>query len=75
MPVRRRTDKRRDALDEDSILWLQGSDRSWFQFASLEERLACWEAHGDAAIATWDRQENTNPTMVLGHGGRLVSDH
>ncbi len=61
MPVRRRSDKRREALDEDTILWLQGSDRSWFQFAPYEERLACWKTHGDTNIATWDLRDASNP--------------
>lgn len=64
MPVRRRNDKRRDAVDEDTLMWLHGSDRSWFQFASFEERKACWEAHGDPSVAMWDMKENTNPRAL-----------
>ena len=55
MPVRRRTDKRRDALDEDEIAWLEGRI-SWFDFASLDEKREAWEKHGDKTNYKWHEE-------------------
>jgi hypothetical protein len=62
MPVRRRVDKRRDALDAHTIAWLNGDDDSGFvQFKPHEELLALWEAYGDPDVAEWDLNENSKP--------------
>lgn len=53
MPVRRRNDKRREVLDDDAVSWLQGDDRSWFQFASVDEKRDLWMRHGDQTKFEW----------------------
>jgi hypothetical protein len=53
MPVRRRTDKRRDALSDDAIAFLEGRP-SFTQFKDDAFKADLWERFGDPTVATWD---------------------
>jgi hypothetical protein len=67
MPVRRRTDKRRNALTPHEDAWLRGDrDGGFVQFKRDEELQALWDAYGDHDAFFWeppmnfpDRQVNT----------------
>lgn len=63
MPVRRRSDKRREALDDDAVAWLQGDmdGARFFQFLPHEQLVDFWDAYGDPRTAAWDKIKNTNP--------------
>jgi len=64
MPVRRRNDKRRDALTDDARAWLAGKP-SFYAFKDHDELLAFWEAYGDSDVATWDLESNSSPVPVF----------
>jgi hypothetical protein len=64
MPVKRRTNKRRDALTDDARAWLEGRP-SFYAFKDHDELLAFWEAHGDENVATWDLGRNSSPVPVF----------
>lgn len=53
MPVRRRSDKRRDALTDDEINWLEGRP-SFTAFKDDDFLADLWARHGDTGIATWE---------------------
>jgi len=64
MPRKLRSSKKRAALTDDAIKWLEGSGPSFTQFKDHEELVALWQAHGDETIATWDCEEDTRPRAV-----------
>jgi hypothetical protein len=64
MPVKRRTNKRRDELTDNARAWLRGEPCGFFEFKGHEELLALWQAHGDESVATWDLGSNSIPTAV-----------
>ncbi len=64
MAIKKRIDKKRAALTDDAIKWLEGSGPSFTQFKDHEELVALWLAHGDDTIAEWDMQENTRPVAL-----------
>jgi hypothetical protein len=53
MPVRRRTDKRREAVTDEHEEWLNGNDKEsgFFQFAPHEDLLAFWRTHSERVVA------------------------
>lgn len=54
MPVKRRTNKRRDALSPDEAAWLDGNhDCGFVQFKRDEDLKALWDAHGDQDAFVW----------------------
>jgi hypothetical protein len=63
MPVRRRNDKRREALTDDALAWLSGKP-SFYAFKDHDDLLALWRAHGDENVATWDLRSDTSPVAV-----------
>jgi hypothetical protein len=54
MPVKRRINKRREALCEDAERWLRGEPSGFFEFKDAHELAALWAAHGDPKVAVWD---------------------
>ena len=64
MAIKKRLDKRRAALTDDAIKWLEGSGPSFYQFKDHEELVALWQAYGDETIAEWDMKENTRPAAL-----------
>jgi len=64
MPRKKRNDKRRAALTDDNIKWLEGSGPSFTQFKNHDELVALWQAFGDPDVATWDCEEDTRPRAV-----------
>lgn len=64
MPVKRRRDKRRAELDDDTMAWLTGEQRNFTQFLPHEKLVAIWEAYNDPTISYWDKSINTNPRPV-----------
>jgi hypothetical protein len=63
MPVRRRSDKRRDAPSDDAIAFLEGRP-SFTEFKDHTELVELWRAYGDEAVATWDEGEGSTPRAV-----------
>jgi hypothetical protein len=54
MPVRRRADKRRDAISPHEAAWLDGNhDCGFVEFKRDEELQSLWEAHGDHDAFAW----------------------
>jgi len=54
MPVKRRTNKRRDAISEDEAAWLRGDRNCGFiQFTRDEELQELWE-YGDHDAFYWE---------------------
>jgi hypothetical protein len=53
MPVRRRTDKKRQAVTDENEAWLVGDDKSagFFKYAPEEELAALWNEHSDRIVA------------------------
>jgi hypothetical protein len=66
MPVKRRTNKRREALTEDARAWLEGRPCGFFEFKGHDELLALWDAHCDETVATWDLANDSSPVAVDG---------
>jgi hypothetical protein len=64
MPRKIKSHKRRAALTDDNIKWLEGSGPSFTQFKQHEELVALWLAHGDPDVATWDMDEDSRPRPV-----------
>jgi hypothetical protein len=62
MPVRRRTDKRRDALSDDAIAFLEGKP-SFTQFKDDAYLADLWERYGDVSIATCE-ESDSHPRAV-----------
>ena len=60
MPVRRRTDKRRDELTDDARAFLEGRP-SFTQFKDDAYLADLWEKYGDPNVATWDRSKHSHP--------------
>ena len=58
MAIKKRLDKRRAALTDDAIRWLEGSGPSFYQFKDHDELVALWEMYGDASIATWEEGDS-----------------
>jgi hypothetical protein len=54
MPVKRRTNKRREALCEDAERWLRGEPCGFFEFKDANELAALSAEYGDTKIAEWD---------------------
>jgi hypothetical protein len=65
MPVRRRSDKRREALSEGARDWLEGRP-SFYQFRDHAELVELWRTHGDPQVATWDEDDGSRPRPVAG---------
>ena len=57
MPVRRRNDKRRDALSEDARAFLEGRP-SFTQFRDDAYLADLWEKYGDTRVATWEEGDS-----------------
>ena len=57
MPVRRRNDKRRDALSEDARAFLEGRP-SFTQFRDDAYLADLWEKYGDSSVATWEEGDS-----------------
>jgi 3',5'-cyclic AMP phosphodiesterase CpdA len=54
MPVRRRADKRRDAISPHEAAWLDGNhDCGFVEFKRDEELQALWDTHGDHDAFAW----------------------
>jgi hypothetical protein len=64
MPVKRRTNKKRDELTDDARAWLRGEPCGFFEFKSRDELIPLWERCGDPTVATWDMGENSKPVAV-----------
>jgi hypothetical protein len=64
MPVKRRTNKKRDALSEDARAWLEGRECGLFGFKHFAELIPLWEAYGDETVATWDKGRNSAPVAL-----------
>jgi hypothetical protein len=54
MPVKRRINKRREALCEDVGRWLRGEPCGFFEFKDDAELAALWAEFGDPNVAVWD---------------------
>jgi hypothetical protein len=64
MPVKRRTNKRREALTEDARAWLEGRPCGFFEFKGHDELFPLWQVYGDPTVATWDMGLNSKPVAV-----------
>lgn len=53
MAVKRRLNKRRDALRDDEIAFLEGRP-SFTQFRDDAYLADLWDKYGDTSIATWE---------------------
>jgi hypothetical protein len=54
MPVRRRNDKRRNAISPNEAAWLEGNhDCGFVEFKHHEELQTLWDAHGDHDSLFW----------------------
>jgi hypothetical protein len=56
MPIKRRTNKRREALCEDGERWLRGEPCGFFEFKDAAELAALWAEYGDPTVAEWDEE-------------------
>jgi hypothetical protein len=56
MPVKRRTNKRREQLCEDGERWLRGEPCEFFEFKDADELAALWAEFGDPEVAVWDEE-------------------
>jgi hypothetical protein len=65
MAVKKRLDKRREALTDDARAWLEGRP-SFYAFKDHDELLALWNAHCDETVATWDLASDSSPVAVNG---------
>jgi hypothetical protein len=55
MPVKRRTNKRRDAITDDEAAWLRGDRESGFvEFKRPEELQKLWNSYGDHDELYWN---------------------
>jgi hypothetical protein len=54
VPVKRRTNKRREQLCEDAERWLRGEPCGFFEFKDADELAALWAEYGDPKVAEWD---------------------
>lgn len=63
MPVKRRSNKRRDSLSADAIAWLEGRP-SFHQFKELNELVPLWREYGDPNVATWDEGRDSKPRAI-----------
>ena len=61
MPVKRRTNKKRDALSEDALAWLEGRPCGFFEYKRHDELIPLWEKYGDPEVATWDMGRDSKP--------------
>jgi len=61
MPVKRRTNKKRDALSEDAHAWLEGRPCGFFEFKRHDELIPLWEKYGNPDVATWDMGRDSKP--------------
>jgi hypothetical protein len=61
MPVKRRTNKKRDALSDDAIAFLEGRPCGFFEFKHHDELVLIWETFGNPEVATWDMGRDTKP--------------
>src|SRR4051812_14678345 len=66
MPVRKRSLKRRGALDADEEAWLRGDPNCGFvEFMPTERLEAFWDAFGDHDAFVWRRgMDRPNPTSI-----------
>src|SRR5438045_1829163 len=53
MPVRKRTDKRRQEVTDEHLAWLNGDDKAsgFVQYAPADELAALWDAHSERIVA------------------------
>jgi hypothetical protein len=63
MPRKIKSNKRRAALTDDAIRWLEGSGPSFTQFKDDAYLADLWEKYGDTSVATWD-EGNSRPRAV-----------
>jgi hypothetical protein len=54
MAIKKRLDKRRSALSDDAIAFLEGRP-SFTQFKDDAYLADLWDKYGDTSIATWDQ--------------------
>lgn len=54
MPRKRRVDKRRSALSENEINWLEGRPSGFVKFMDNDHLRALWDRYGDPTVVTWD---------------------
>jgi hypothetical protein len=88
MPVRRRTDKRREEVTDQHEEWLHGNDKAsgFIQFAPHDELAALWNAHSERLVAEhvtlhpgtrpdrWWQYEAPEPRQRLGGTGTPASE-
>jgi hypothetical protein len=88
MPVRRRADKRRQAVTDEHEAWLQGHGKAsgFVQYAPSDELAALWAAHAERMVAEhvtaypgtrpgrWWQFETVEPRRRLGGIGTPASD-
>ena len=88
MPVRRRVDKRRQAVTDEHEAWLQGDDKAsgFVQYAPTDELAALWTQHSERIVAEhvalypgtrparWWQHESREPRRRLGGTGTPASD-
>jgi hypothetical protein len=88
MPVRRRTDKRRQEVTDEHEAWLHGDDRAsgFIRYGPDHELAALWSAHSERIVAEhvtvhpgtrpvrWWRYEAVEPRRRLGGIGTPASD-
>jgi hypothetical protein len=67
MPVKRRTNRKRDALSEDARAWLEGRECGLFGFKHFAELIPLWDAYGDETIATWDKGRSNPVALPRNH--------
>jgi hypothetical protein len=60
MAIKKRLDKRRNALSDDEIAFLEGRP-SFTQFRDDAYLADLWEKYGDTRIATWDIGKHSSP--------------
>jgi hypothetical protein len=55
VPVKRRTNKRRDAITSDEAVWLRGDrDCGFVEFKRPEELQKLWDGNGDQETMYWE---------------------
>jgi hypothetical protein len=56
VPIKRRTNKRREQLCENGERWLRGEPCGFFEFKDANELAALWSEYGDPKVAVWDEE-------------------
>ena len=64
MAARRRTDKKRTALDSDAQKWLRGDECGFFQFKHNDDLEALWLEYGDDSKMFWRHGMDSMPITL-----------